>query len=115
KSVQRRVIFQILHQRQIDIECAALEHDAKTLQRLRWPAADVEAADGDLSADVVVEARDKREQRRLARAVEAEQHDECTLIDRQRHVVEDLRVAEAMADTTDDERWRFDRFAWVRR
>ena len=45
-------------QRQIEIERAALEHDAEPLQRRRGAAPDVVAENADLAGDVVVEAGD---------------------------------------------------------
>ena len=93
-AVQRAVIEQVLPQRQIEIERAALEHDAEPLQRRRGAAADVVAEDADLAGDVVVEPGDQREQRRLAGAVEAQQHDEAATRNAQRHVVESQVLTE---------------------
>ena len=76
-ALQRGVIGEVLRQRQIAVETAALEHDAELPQRRRGVPAHVVAEDADLAADIVVEARRQGEQRRLAGAVRPEQHDEA--------------------------------------
>src|SRR5215210_3331560 len=103
-AVQRTVIEQVLPQGQVEIQRAALKHDAETLQRCRGAAADVVPENADLAADVVVEAGDQREQRRLAGAVETEEHDEAATGNFQRHVVESDILTEGVADVLDDER-----------
>ena len=107
------MIGEVLQQRQIGIEAAALEHDAELPQSRRRAAPDVVAQDADLAADVVVEARDQREQRRLAGAVRPEQHDEAAARHGERDIVERLDRPETVADAADQQ--RVDRLlGWMR-
>ena len=103
-AVQRGVVHEVLGEREILVERARLEDDAETLQGRARLAAHVVAQNADLAGDVVVEARDEREQRRLAGAVEAEQDAEGAARHGQRHVVEREVVAEAVAHAVDDQR-----------
>ena len=105
-AVQRAVIEQVLPQRQIEIQRPALKDDAEALQRRRGAAPDVVTEYADLAGDVVVEAGDQREQRRLAGAVEAQQHDEAATRNLERHIVESEILTEGVADILDDERGR---------
>ena len=105
-AVQRAVIEQVLPQRQVEIQRPALKHDAEALQRCRGAAPDVVPENADLAGDVVVEAGDQREQRRLAGAVEAQEHDEAATRNLERHVVESEILTEGVTDVLDDERRR---------
>jgi hypothetical protein len=102
-AVQGGVIEQVLLQREIAVERLRLEHHAEALQRCPRPAPHVVTEDVDLAGDVVVEAGDQREERRLTRAVEAEQHGEGAARHGERHVVEHQLLAEAVAHALDDQ------------
>src|SRR5262245_36592062 len=100
-AVQRGMVGQVLDHRQIEIERAGLEHHADQAQRLARRAFDVVPEDADATALHAVEAGHQREQRALARAVEAEQHREGRGRDRKAHVVERLAGAIEVADAFD--------------
>src|SRR6185437_13500344 len=63
------------------------------------------AEDADRAAAVVVEPRDQGKERRLARAVEAEQHGAVATVELEGDVAQRLTLAEGMAQPRDDERW----------
>ncbi len=111
--VQCRMIGEILQQRQIGVEAAALEHDAKLAQSRRRVAAYVVADDADLAADIVVEARCQSKQRRLAGAVRPEQRHEAAARHGERDIGERLDRSETVADAADQQ--RVDRLlGWMR-
>ena len=105
-AVQRGVIEQVLHHREIEVERARLEHDAHQPQRLARLAADVMAEDADVAGLDAEQPRDQREQRALAGAVQAEQRGEA----RRRHGEVDIDQGAAravgMADAADRQRRR---------
>ena len=103
-AVQRGVVHEVLGQREILVERARLEDDTEALQGRARPPAHVVAQNADLARDVVVETRDEREERRLAGAVETEQHGEGAARDRDGDVVEHEVVAEAVAHSVDHQR-----------
>ena len=70
------MVGQVLDHRQVEIEGARLEHHADQAQRFARRAFDVVPEDADVTALDAVEAGHQREQRALARAVEAEQNRE---------------------------------------
>ena len=104
--MQRGVIEQVLHDREIEIERARLEHHAEQPQRLAGRASDVVTEDGDAAALDSEQPRHQREQGALAGAVEAEQGGEA----RGRHGEIDVDQGAAraigMADACDRERRR---------
>ena len=73
-AVQRRVIQQVLPDRNIDIERTGLKHDAELAQGRARLASDFVAENADLARSYRVEPRDQREHRRLAGAVQSQQH-----------------------------------------
>ena len=79
--MQRRVIKQVLHEAQFEIERARLEDDAETAQRLARRLGDIIAHDLDGAGSRRVEPGREREERALARAVEAKQHGEGAALD----------------------------------
>ena len=76
QAVQRRVVGEVLRDRQVGVERPALEHHAHLGERRPGRAAQVVAEDLDAAGDVVVEPGDQREQRGLAGAVHPEQRHE---------------------------------------
>src|SRR5690606_190665 len=95
EPVQRRVVAEILPQRQVAVERLALEDDPEPRQRLPRQATRIEARHLDPARGAVVEPGDEREERRLAGAVDAEQRRERTALDREAHVAQRLETAEA--------------------
>ena len=105
-ALQPRGVEQVLHDREIEVDGALLEHHAERGERLRGPPAHVGAEDPDAAAAVAVEPGDQVEQRGLAGAVLAEQHGEAAGRDRERDLVQHLARAEAVAQASDLERGR---------
>ena len=91
-AVQRGVIEQIVHDGDVEIERARLEHHAQQAQRLARLARHAMAEHVDRSVLRVVEPRDQREQRGLAGAVQAEQRGEARLRHGQADVLQCLRA-----------------------
>ncbi len=79
--MQRRMIRQVLHDRQIEIERPRLEHDAKPAQCLGGRAVYVESENTDRALLRREEAGDQGKQRTFAGAVEAEKDAETALGD----------------------------------
>src|ERR1700757_3413767 len=100
-AVQSCVIGQVLDHGEIEVERTLLEHDADHAQSLARGMSDIAAENPDMSALNGVEARDQREQCTLSSSVEAEQDGERRWRDGERHVVERLPPAVAMADAFD--------------
>ena len=103
-AVQRGVIQQILHDREIEIERARLEHHAQQAQRLAGLARHAMAEHVDRAVSRVVEPRDQREQRGLAGAVQPEQRGEARLRHRQADVLQRLARPIGVADAAHGER-----------
>src|SRR5688572_1358707 len=98
------MVGEVLVDAQIEVERARLEDDAETPERLAGRAADVMAENADRPVPGVVEMADQREQRRLARAVEAEQDGEGRRGDREGDIAQRLLGAIGMADRGNVER-----------
>ena len=73
-AVQRRMVGQVLDDREIEIEGARLEYDADHAQRFARRRSDVVAENADMTVLNRVEARQQREQRALPSPVETEQN-----------------------------------------
>jgi hypothetical protein len=104
QPVEAGVIGEVLADGKLQVERARLEHDAEPAQRLGRLAADVIAEHGDAAGATVVEPGDQRKQRRLARAVQAEQGAEAPLPDAEAHIVKGPARAEGMRDMRHAER-----------
>src|SRR5947208_2668929 len=76
-AVECRVIGQVLHDRQIEIESARLEDHAKPPQGLAGCARNIMAEYLDPAFACVVETGDEGKERRFAGAIEAEEHREA--------------------------------------
>src|SRR4029079_1666975 len=107
-AVQRRMIGQVLDDREVEIEGARLEYDADHAQRFARLRSDVVAENADLTMLNRVEARQQREQRALPGSVETEQNCEGRGSDRDVHVVESPARAIRMANALDGDGRRLD-------
>ena len=103
-AVQRGVIEQVLHHRQIEIERARLEHHAQQAQCPARLARHTMTQHLDRAVPRVVEPRDQREQRGLAGAVQAEQRGEARLRHGQADVLQRLARSVGVADVAHSER-----------
>jgi hypothetical protein len=102
------VIGQVLDHGEIEVERTLLEHDADHAQSVTRGMSDIAAENPDMTALNGVEARDQREQCTLSSSVEAEQDGERRWRNGERHVVERLPPAVAMADAFDGNGGRVD-------
>ena len=100
-AVQRRMVGQILDDREIEVERARLEHDADQAQGFARCPFDIVPENPDTAALDRVEARHQREQGALSGAVEAEENGEGRWRDREAHVIERLAGAVEVADALD--------------
>src|SRR6185312_15608656 len=100
-AVQGSMVEQVLLDREIEVECARLEHHAHHSQRCARFAADVVAENADLSCLDSEQARHEREQRALARAVKAEQGGEACRRHRKADVYQRSPWAVGMVDAND--------------
>ena len=107
-TVQRRVVGQVLDDREIEVESARLEHHPDHAQRFTRGAFDVMAENPDPTALDRVEARHQREQRALSGSVEPQENCEGRGRDREADVIESLASAVAMAHALDRDRGRLD-------
>src|SRR6185437_2041434 len=73
-AMQGAVIGEVLRDAEIGIEGALLEHDAEQRQRGAAVGRDVATENSHISRSTHIKMRDHREQRALARAVQAQQH-----------------------------------------
>ena len=103
-AVQRGVIEQVLHDRQVEIERARLEHHAQQAQCPARLARHTMTEHVDRSVSRVVEPRDQGEQRGLAGAVQTEQRGEARLRHGQADVLQRLARSVGVADVADVER-----------
>ena len=92
----------VLRHRHVGIERVGLEHHRDVALR-RMQIVDRLAVDADLAGADRLEARDGVEQRRLAAARRADQHEEAALVERQIDALEDFERAEALAQPADFE------------
>ena len=99
--MQCGVIHQVLPHRDVDIERAGLKDDAELAQGRTRLAPDIVAEDADLTRSYRIETRDQREQRRLAGAVQSQQHGKGRLPDGQADIVQRNPRTVAMADVVD--------------
>src|SRR6185437_15956312 len=104
--MERRMIEEVLRDREVRIEGRELEHHTQPGQRFRGVLLDLPAEDPDRPAPMVVEAGDEGEDRRLSRAIEAEQHGSIAAVELEGDLAQRLPRAERMAQTLDDERRR---------
>src|ERR1043166_9450314 len=96
-AVQGRVEHQVLRDREIEIEGAGLEHDAEYAQCSAGLGTHVVTENADRAVAGGKQARDEREQRGLAGAIEPEQHGKARRGDRKRDLVERLPAPVEMA------------------
>ena len=104
--VQRRVVGEVLPEREVAVERPALEHHADAGERLAGLAARVETRDLDPAGGAVVEPGDEREERGLAGAVDAEEGGEGAARHGEAHVAERLEPPEPVAHACHGERRR---------
>src|SRR3954447_369742 len=102
--MQARVVEQVLHDGQIEIESARLEDNAEPAQRLRRFARDIETEHGNRAMLRRVEPGHQREQRRFAGAVQSEQHGEGAPGDIEADVNERAPLAIGVTDISNRER-----------
>jgi hypothetical protein len=95
------MIEQVLHDRQIEIERTRLKHHAKQPQGFARRIADVVAEYADPSSLNAEQPGDQRNQRTLARAIEAEQSRETRRCDIEGDIRQRLPTTIAMADACD--------------
>jgi hypothetical protein len=98
------VIEQVLHDREIEVERAGLEHHAQQTQRLAGRRTDVVAKNADASGLNSEQPRNQREQRALAGAIEAKQRREACRHDREADVDQSAPWSIGMADAVDRQR-----------
>ena len=99
--MQRRVIDEILLDREVEVERARLEHDADQPQRRARRGGNVVAEDADGTALDGIEARDEGKQRALAGAVEAEEDGKGRRLDGERNVPQRLARPIGVAQALD--------------
>ena len=76
-AMQRCMVSEVLHHREIEIERARLEYDAEEPQCGAGLTLDIVAKDGDAAGANRIEPAHEREQRAFAGTVEAEQGDKA--------------------------------------
>ena len=103
-AVQCSVIQQVLHDRQVEIERARLEHHAQQTQCPARLARHTMTEHVDRSVSRVVEPRDQGEQRGLSGAVQTEQRGEARLRHGQADVLQRLARSVGVADVADIKR-----------
>ena len=102
--MQRRVIAEIVGDRQIEVEGALLKHRPHLRQGLGGLLPHFMTINADRTAAIVVETGDQREQRRLAGAVRPQEHGEGAGVDGEGDIVERFALAEAMAQVLHGQR-----------
>ena len=107
-AMQRRMIGQVLDDREIEVEGARLEYDTDHAQGFARSRPDIMAKNADMTALDRVEAGHQRKQSALSGPVEAQQNCECRGRDRDADVIESLARAVGMADALDRDRRRLD-------
>src|SRR4051812_41632945 len=88
--VQRRVVAQVLHDREIEIERPRLEYDAELAQRSAGLAFHIMAEYADATRENRIEPRDQGEERAFPRTIEAEQSHKRSGLNGERHIIERL-------------------------
>src|SRR5215831_13970903 len=104
-SMQGRMIQQVLHNREIQIERAGLEHNAENAQCLPRGAPHIVVKDPDASTLCGVQSSDQGKECALASAVEAEQYGKGCRLDSECHTVERLPCAIGVTDRFNRKRW----------
>ncbi len=105
-AVQRRMIGEVLHHRQIEVERAQLEHHAKPAQGGPGCPRYVVTKDTNLPVLRREEPRDQGEKRALPRTVEPEQDDKGRRRNREAHIGKGLAGSIGMANAIDRQgRW----------
>jgi hypothetical protein len=106
--MQRRMIGQVLDDREIEVEGARLEYDTDHAQGFARRRFDIMAENADMTALDRVEARHQRKQSALSSPVKAQQNCESRGRDRDVHVIEGLARAVEMANALDGDGRRLD-------
>src|SRR5262245_5125087 len=93
-----RVIHQVLHDREIEIERARLEHDTENAQGFPGGPLHIVAKDSDAAMLRGIQPGYQRKECALAGSVETKQYGKCRRFDSECHIIERAPFAIGMAD-----------------
>jgi hypothetical protein len=94
-------VQEVLHDRDVEIDGALLEHHAELGEGAARVLSHLRAEDADAAGTIAVQPGDQVEQRGLAGAVLAEQHGEAAGRDHEAHAIQRLALAETVRQALD--------------